>query len=93
VTLSQPANKERLYNHPDVTNGYYYLALYHRGQNKYSEAITLLEVGITKTGGNAKIYYNLGLLYNMINQKDKSETTLVKGVERYPGDFDQLFAL
>jgi predicted CXXCH cytochrome family protein len=85
--------QDLLANHPDVTDGYYYMALLYGEQKKYGEAIKMLEAALTKTAGNARIYYNLGLLYNMINQKDRSEATLLKGLEKYPGDFDLLYAL
>jgi len=33
------------------------------------------------------------LLYQMTNQNEKSESTLVKGLNLYPGNFDILYAL
>jgi len=80
-------------NHPDVTEGYYYLALLYGEQQKYTDAITLLETAIAKSIANSRIYYNLGLLYQMTGNNARSESTLVKGLSLYPGDFDILYAL
>ena len=80
-------------NHPDITDGYYYLALLYGEQKKYTEAIALLETATTKAGNNSRMYYNLGLLYQMTNQNEKCETTLLKGLSTYPGNFDILYAL
>jgi tetratricopeptide (TPR) repeat protein len=80
-------------NHPDVTEGYYYLALLYGEQQKYTDAITLLETAIAKSVANSRIYYNLGLLYQMTGNNAKCESTLVKGLALYPGDFDILYAL
>jgi len=80
-------------NHPEVTDGYYYLALLYGEQQKYPEAISLLETASAKSVANSRIYYNLGLLYQMTGNNDKSESTFIKGLSRFPGDFDILYAL
>ncbi len=80
-------------NHPDVTDGYYYLALLYSEQQKYAEAIRLLETAMLKNVTNPRIFYNLGLLYQMTNQNEKCESTLLKGLSQYPGNFDILYAL
>jgi predicted CXXCH cytochrome family protein len=80
-------------NHPDITDGYYYLALLYGEQRKYTEAIALLETASTKPGSNPRIFYNLGLLYQMTNENGKCETTLLKGLSKDPGNFDLLYAL
>jgi tetratricopeptide (TPR) repeat protein len=79
--------------HPEVTDGYYYLALLYAEQKRYMEAIDLLETASTKPGNNPRIYYNLGLLYQMTDQHDKCEATLLKGLSLAPCDFDLLYAM
>ena len=80
-------------NHPEITDGYYYLALLYGEQKKYTEAIALLEKASTKPGSNPRIWYNLGLLYQMVNQNEKCEAALVKGLRLDPCNFDLLYAL
>ena len=80
-------------NHPEATDGYYYLALLYSEQKKYPEAIGLLETALTKPGANPRIFYNLGLLYQMTGENDKSEATLKKGLAEQPGNYDLLYAL
>jgi tetratricopeptide (TPR) repeat protein len=79
--------------HPDVIDGYYYLALLYSEQKKYSEAITLLETASIKSNCNPRIFYNLGLLYQMTGQNVKCEATLGKGLRLDPCNFDLLYAL
>jgi len=80
-------------NHPDVSDGYYYLALLYGERKKYTEAISLLETASTKPDSNPRIFYNLGLLYQMTGQNEKCDATLVKGLGRDPCNFDLLYAL
>ncbi|MCX6245998.1 MAG: multiheme c-type cytochrome [Bacteroidetes bacterium] len=80
-------------HNPEITDGYYYLALLYGEQKKYSEAIALLETASMKTVTNPRIFYNLGLLYQMMNQNEKCEATLVKGLKMDPCNFDLLYAL
>jgi tetratricopeptide (TPR) repeat protein len=80
-------------NHPALTDGYYYLALLYGEQKKYTEAIVLLEKASAMAGTNARIFYNLGLLYQMTGQDGKCETTLLKGLSMDPCNYDFLYAL
>jgi tetratricopeptide (TPR) repeat protein len=80
-------------NHPEATDGYYYLALLYGEQHKYPEAIRLLETATAIAGNNSRIYYNLGLLYQMTGQNEKCESTLIKGLNQDPENFDILYAL
>jgi predicted CXXCH cytochrome family protein len=80
-------------NHPELIEGYYYLALLYGEQQKYPEAIRLLETATGKPGCTSRIYYNLGLLYQMMNQNDHCEATLIKGLAIDPGNYDILYAL
>ncbi len=80
-------------NHPEVSDGYYYLALLYGEQKKYPEAIALLETAMVKGAGNPRILYNLGLLYQMSGQNEKCQATLEKGLGQDPGNFDLLYAL
>ncbi len=80
-------------NHPDVTEGYYYLALLYGEQKRYPEAIALLEKGSGKASGNPRLFYNLGLMYQMTGADDKCESTLLKGLSIEPCNYDLLYAL
>jgi len=62
-------------------------------QKKYTEAISLLETASSKNQSNVRILYNLGLLYQMTNQNDKCEATLIKGLIPEPCNYDLLYAL
>lgn len=79
--------------HPDIPEGYYYLALLYAEQNKKNEAIALLESARTKGVASSRILYNLGLLYQMTGQPDKSEKILNEGLQLEPTNFDLLYAL
>jgi tetratricopeptide (TPR) repeat protein len=85
--------RDLIANHPDLTEGYYYLALLYGEEKKYPEAIALLETASMKSSHDPRILYNLGLLYQMTNQNEKCETTLVKGLQMDPCNFDLLYAL
>ena len=80
-------------HHADLADGYYYLALLYGEQKNYYEAIALLEKVTIKASLNPRIWYNLGLLYQMTGQNEKCETTLLKGVKQYPCNYDLLYAL
>jgi tetratricopeptide (TPR) repeat protein len=80
-------------NHPDLTEGYYYLALLYGEQKKYPEAIALLETATARSNRDPRILYNLGLLYQMTGQNDKCGATLMKGLKLDPCNFDLLYAL
>lgn len=80
-------------NHPEVQDGYYYLAILYGEQKRYSEAIGLLEKAIAMKGTNTRLYYNLGLIYQLTGQDEKCVSALKKGHNAYPCDFDILYAL
>ena len=80
-------------NHPDVLDGYYYLALLYAEQKKYSEAIDLLETASKKPGTYPRIFYNLGLLYQMTGQNEKCVAAFEKGLVLDPCSADLLYAL
>jgi len=80
-------------NHPDVLDGYYYLALLYAEQNKSNEAIKLLETASEKPGVYPRLFYNLGLLYQMNGQNVECESALLNGLDLDPCNFDLLYAL
>jgi tetratricopeptide (TPR) repeat protein len=80
-------------NHPDILDGYYYLALLYAEQKKNDDAIRLLETASTKPGAYPRIFYNLGLLYQMTGENAKCEAALMKGLELDACNFDLLYAL
>ncbi len=94
----KPGPAEKLFldlvkNHPEVTDGSYYLALLYGEQKKYPEAIALLETASVKQGINPRVFYNLGLLYQMTGQDDKCVATLQKGLNAAPCNYELLYAL
>ena len=89
---------ERLYldlvkNHPEVAEGFYYLALLYGEQKKYAEAIALLETASTMPNCNPRTWYNLGLLYQATGQNEKCVATLQRGLSLQPCNYDMLYAL
>jgi len=78
---------------PDLTDGYYYMALLYGEQKKYPEAVALLETASKKPGSNTRILYNLGLLYQMTGQNEKCVATLTRGLANDPCSFDILYSL
>jgi Tfp pilus assembly protein PilF len=80
-------------NHPEVTDGPYYLALLYGEQKRYPEAIALLETASRQPGRNPRVLYNLALLYQMTGQSDRCEATFTKGLSEDPCNFDMLYAL
>jgi predicted CXXCH cytochrome family protein len=80
-------------SNPDLTDGYYYLALLYGEQRRYAEAIDLLETASVKSKPNPRIYYNLGLMYQATGRNDKCESSLLKGLALDPCNFDLLYAL
>ena len=43
--------------------------------------------------GNARIYYNLGLIYQQIGEMIKAEKALLNAVNIYPENYDYLYGL
>jgi predicted CXXCH cytochrome family protein len=80
-------------NHPEVTDGYYYLALLRGEQQRYGEAIQLLETATDRNVSNPRLFYNLGLLYQMIGQEQRCEEAFLKGLKIDPCNFDLLYAV
>jgi tetratricopeptide (TPR) repeat protein len=80
-------------NHPEYTDGNYFLGLLYAEQKRYKESAEQLEIAATKTEGNTRIYYNLGLIYQQLNEITKAEFSLLKGYSTSPNDFDIMYAL
>jgi tetratricopeptide (TPR) repeat protein len=79
--------------HPEYSEGNYYLGLLYAEQKRYKEAAENLEIAATKTISNTRIYYNLGLLYQYLNDFPKAEESLLKAYSLLPDDFDIIYAL
>jgi len=80
-------------NHPEYTEGNYHLGLLYAEQKRYKEASENLEIAATKTDVNARIYYNLGLIYQYLNDDTKSESSLLKAYLKLRHEFDFIYAL
>jgi Tfp pilus assembly protein PilF len=79
--------------HPEYTEGNYYLGLLYAEQKRYKEAAEVLESATIKTGVNPRIYYNLGLIYQYLNNGAKAESSLMKAYSLSPNEFDVMYAL
>jgi tetratricopeptide (TPR) repeat protein len=91
--LAETIYRDIVAKHPETTDGYYYLALLYSEQKKYPEAIGLLEKAVSLPGNNPRLYYNLGLLYQMVGSNEQASATFVRGLQIDPGNFDLLYAL
>jgi tetratricopeptide (TPR) repeat protein len=80
-------------NHPEYIEGNYFLGLLYAEQKRYREAAENLEIAAAKSISNARIYYNLGLLYQYLNDFTKAENSLFKAYSILPNDFDIIYAL
>jgi tetratricopeptide (TPR) repeat protein len=80
-------------NHPELQDGFYYLGLLYGEQKRYTEAISMLETASAKSGSNPRVYYNLGLLYQMTEQNAKCTAAFEKGLRLDSCNFDLLYAL
>jgi predicted CXXCH cytochrome family protein len=80
-------------NHPEVPDGPYYLALLLAEQKRYDEAISFLKSASQRPDANPRVWYNLGLLYQMTNQNDLCEATFARGLKVDPCNYDLLYAL
>jgi tetratricopeptide (TPR) repeat protein len=93
MELAEQLFNDLITNHPDVQDGFYYLALLYGEQKRFGEAIAILETASTKSGANPRIWYNLGLLYQATGQNDKCVATLLRGLSFEPCNYDMLYAL
>ncbi len=80
-------------NHKEYTDGFYQLGLLYAEHKRYKEAAEYLEKAAIQTNANNRIYYNLGLIYQYLNDDKNAEISLLKGNSNAPNDFDMLFAL
>ena len=85
--------KDLIKNHPEYTQGNYYLGLLYAEQKRFSEAAKALEIAATKTENNSRIFYNLGLIYQQLNEFSEAESSLLKGYSKSQNDFDIMYAL
>ncbi len=80
-------------NHSEYTQGEYYLGILYAEQKKYKEAAEVLEKATLKSDVNPRIYYNLGLIYQYLNNNSKAESSLLKANQLSQNEFDVLYAL
>jgi tetratricopeptide (TPR) repeat protein len=80
-------------NHPEYNEGEYYLGLLYAEQKRYKEAADILEKATLGTDVNPRIYYNLGLIYQYLNNSVKAESSLLKAYSISPDEFDIMYAL
>jgi tetratricopeptide (TPR) repeat protein len=82
-----------IYNHPEYTEGNYYLGLLYAEQKRYDEAAEILEKVTVSAVVNPRIYYNLGLIYQYLNNPVKAESSLLKAYSVSANEFDIIYAL
>ena len=80
-------------NHSEYTQGEYYLGILYSEQKRYEEAAEVLEKATLKSDVNPRIFYNLGLIYQYLNNNSKAETSLLKANSIFPNQFDIIYAL
>lgn len=80
-------------NHPEYNDGEYYLGLLYAEQKRYKESAIYLEQHLKRKNPNPRTYYNLGLIYQYLNENQKAESILFKGNTLIPNNFDLIFAL
>jgi tetratricopeptide (TPR) repeat protein len=85
--------RDLIKNHPEYTEGEYYLGLLYAEQQRYIEAAEILEKATLRENINPRIYYNLGLIYQYLNNNGKAEAALLKANSISPNQFDIIYAL
>jgi tetratricopeptide (TPR) repeat protein len=85
--------KDLINNHSEYTEGEYYLGLLYAEQRRYKEAAEILEEATLSANANPRIYYNLGLIYQYLNNPTKAESSLLKAYSAAPNEFDIIYAL
>lgn len=80
-------------NNPEFENSYYYLGLLKAEQKDYKAAAGYLEKAALTPDPSPRVYYNLGLIYQFLNNPGKSEEILLTGYSRDPDNFDIMYAL
>ena len=78
---------------PNTHQGEYYLGILYAEQKKYKEAAEVLEKATLKSDVNPRIYYNLGLIYQYLNNNSKAESSLLKANQLSQNEFDVIYAL
>lgn len=63
-------------NHSEYNEGEYYLGLLYAEQQRYTEAVEILEKATLKTNVNSLIFYNIGIIYQYLNNHNKAESSL-----------------
>jgi len=79
--------------HPEYTEGNYYLGLLYAEQKRYRESTDILEKALLQKDPNPRIYYNLGLIYQYLNEYKMAESYLLKADSVLPNKFDVIYAL
>jgi len=80
-------------NHSEFTDAEYYLGLLYAEQKRYIEAAEILERATLKSNVNPRIFYNLGIIYQYLNDSKKAKASLLKSYSLMPDNFDVIYAL
>ncbi|MCK7517534.1 MAG: tetratricopeptide repeat protein [Ignavibacteriales bacterium] len=77
----------------EYTEGFYQLGLLYAEQKRYQRSYCVFRTSSTsQPGASNRIYYNLGLIYQYLNDDKKAESSLLKANSNSPNDFDILYA-
>jgi len=93
LTKAEALFLDLIKNHPEYAEGNYYLGLLYAEQKRYDEAADILEMATLRSIVNPRTYYNLGLIYQYLNNSAKAESSLLKAYSLSPNEFDVLYAL
>ena len=85
--------KDLIKNHPEYSEGNYFLGLLYAEQSRFRESAQQLEIAAVKTKSNIRVYYNLGLVYQRLNELSRAENSLLRGYSESPDNFDIIYAL
>jgi tetratricopeptide (TPR) repeat protein len=77
---------------PEIPDVYYYLGLILAENKKYDESIVYLKKAAKQTPKQARVFYNLAMLYDFLGEKKKAETNLHKARALEPANLKYLYA-
>ena len=93
MDMAEATFKKVMEQEPDYAETYYSLGLLYAELNRNTEAISQLRKALDLNIDNPRVYYNLGLLYQNGQAPEKAAEIFEKGLQRYPGHENLLYAM
>jgi tetratricopeptide (TPR) repeat protein len=93
MDMAEATFKKVMEQEPDYAETYYSLGLLYAELNRNTEAISQLRKALDLNIDNPRVYYNLGLLYQNGQSPEKAAEIFEKGLQRYPGHENLLYAM